>query len=56
MTASPLTDKQQTEHIVGECIMKAAHVVMGSRSDPRKQSAQQPGRKTWVCMNAMSGS
>lgn len=54
MTSNPPTDKQQTEHIVAECIMKAAHVILGSMSDPKKQSVQQPGRKTWVRMNAMS--
>lgn len=51
MTTSPPTDKQQTDHIIGECLMKAAHVVLGSRSEPDKQSVQQPGRKTWFNLN-----
>lgn len=54
MTTSPPTDKQQTDHIIGECLMKAAHVVLGSRSEPDKQSVQQPGRKTWVCDSCLS--
>ncbi|KAL3133251.1 hypothetical protein ABBQ38_007134 [Trebouxia sp. C0009 RCD-2024] len=51
MTASPPTDKQQTDHIIGECLMKAAHVILGSRSEPNKQPVQHPGRKTWFNLN-----
>lgn len=50
MTSAP-TDKQKTDQIIGECLVKAAHVVLGSRSEPKKQAVHHPGRKSWFNLN-----
>lgn len=49
MTTAP-TDKQKTDQIVAECLVKAAHVVLGSRSESTKQS-HHPGKKSWFNLN-----
>lgn len=51
MSAIP-TDKQKTDQIIEQCLVKAAHVVLGSRYDSSTPPRQQPGRKTWVCVLA----
>ena len=52
MTSTP-TDKQKTDQIVGECLVKAAHVVLGSRSDTTRQSFHHPEKNSWVMASSM---
>ncbi|KAL0035164.1 hypothetical protein WJX79_004130 [Trebouxia sp. C0005] len=49
--ASTPTDRQKTDQIIAECLVKAAHVVLGSRSEPNKPSVHQQARKSWFNLN-----
>ena len=42
------TDRQKTDQIIAECLVKAAHVVLGSRLEQHKSSLQQTAKKSWV--------
>ena len=42
------TDRQKTDQIIAECLVKAAHVVLGSRLEQHKRSLQQTAKKSWV--------
>lgn len=49
--ASTPTDRQKTDQIIAECLVKAAHVVLGSRSEPNKSPVHQQPRKSWFNLN-----
>lgn len=38
----------KVEHIVGECIVKAAHVILGARSVQPTRTPSRPTQKCWV--------